>query len=58
MIRGNCFLTVREFADEMGNNMVSHCQIFNKNIETRRVRSKFVPRVLTAHQEQKGVEIS
>ena len=58
MIRGNRRLTVREFADEVGISIGSCHQIFTEKLQMRRVRAKFVPRLLTDDQKENQAENS
>jgi len=58
VIRGNRRLTVREFADEVGISIGSCHQIFTEKLQMRRVRAKFVPRLLTDDQKENQAENS
>jgi len=58
VIRGNRRLTVREFADEVGISIGSCHQIFTEKLQMRRVRAKFVPRLLTDDQKENHAENS
>ena len=58
VIRGNCVLTVRELADEVGISIGSCHQILTEKIQMRPVSAKFVPRLLTDDQKENRVEIS
>ena len=58
VIRGNCRLTVREVADEVGISKGSCHLIFTENFQLCHVSAKFVLRLLTGGQKQNRVEIS
>jgi hypothetical protein len=56
VIRGNFLLTVREVADEVGVSIGSCHQMFTDKLQMRRVRVKFVPRLLIDDQKENRVE--
>jgi len=56
--RGNCGLTVREVADEVGISIGSCHQIFTEKPQMRRVSAKFMSRLLNDDQKENHVEIS
>ena len=58
VIHGNRRLTVREVADEVGISIGSCHQIFTEKLQMRRVRAKFMLRLLTDDQKENCVEIS
>ena len=58
VIRGNCRLTVREVANEVGISIGSCHQIFTSKLQMHRICAKFVPRLLTGDQKENRVEIS
>ena len=58
VIRGNCRLTVREVADEVGISKGSCHLIFTENFQLCHVSAKFVLRLLTNDQKENGVDIS
>ena len=58
MIRGNCGLTVRDIADEVGISIGSCHQIFTEKLKMRHISAEFVLRLLTDDQKENRVEIS
>jgi hypothetical protein len=58
VVRVNCSVTAREFADEVSISIGIFHQIFTEYLPMRRVREKFVPRLLTDDQKGNRVEIS
>jgi len=56
--RGNCRLTLRDVADEVGISIGSCHQIFTEKLHMRRVSAKFVPCLLADDQKEHRVEIS
>jgi len=58
VIHGNCRLTAREVADEVGINIGSCHQIFNEKLQLHHISTKFVLHLLTNDQKENSVEIS
>jgi len=58
VIRGNCGLTVRDIADEVGITIGSCHQNFPEKLQMRRISAEFVLHLLTDDQKENRVEIS
>jgi hypothetical protein len=58
VIRGNCGLTVRDIADEVGITIGSCHQNFPEKLQMRRVSAKFVPRLACDDEKENRFEIS
>ena len=58
VIRGNCRLTVREVANEVGISIGSCHQILAEKLQMRRVSAKFMPHLLTDNQKENRVKKS
>ena len=58
VICGNCRLTLREVADEVGISIGFCQQIFTEKLKVRRVSAKFVSCLLPDDQKENRVEIS
>jgi len=58
VIRGNCCLTVREVADEVGISIGSCHPIFTEKLQMRRASAKFVPCLLTDDQNSQELLVN
>jgi histone-lysine N-methyltransferase SETMAR len=58
MIRSNRRLTIRETADDLNISFGSVQQILTNVLNMKRVKAKFVPRILTPEQEEQCLSIS
>ena len=58
LVRGDRRLTLREIAEEVGISKDSAHEILRADLNMRRVAAKFVPRLLSAEQEELRAEVA